>query len=62
MQEMLAHCVRGRDMVIDALDSIDRVMAPPVPASFYSFFRIEGVTDQGHCVFGGWLRELRFRG
>ncbi|MEV7225926.1 pyridoxal phosphate-dependent aminotransferase [Polymorphospora sp. NPDC051019] len=43
--ELMARCLDGRNMVDDALGRIARVSAPPVPASFYAFFRIDGVED-----------------
>ncbi|QTD99702.1 pyridoxal phosphate-dependent aminotransferase [Streptomyces cyanogenus] len=45
VEEMRARCAAGRDLVVDAFKGNDRITAPPVPAAFYSFFRIEGVED-----------------
>jgi len=44
--EMLQHCARARDIVNERLPRIPgiRDYAPPV-ASFYAFFRIDGVSD-----------------
>lgn len=41
--QLLERCGNGRRLVADAFKGVDRIMAPEVPASFYSFFRIEGV-------------------
>lgn len=43
--EMLARCARGRDIVAEAFRGNDRIRAADVPASFYSFFKIDGVED-----------------
>ncbi|GAA2425317.1 pyridoxal phosphate-dependent aminotransferase [Streptomyces macrosporus] len=43
--EMLERCSLGRRIVADAFKGHERIMAPEVPASFYSFFRIADVDD-----------------
>ena len=43
VDEMLQRCDAGRTIVAEAFDSHDRIVAPHVPASFYSFFQITGV-------------------
>lgn len=43
--QLLERCDNGRKMVAEALNGIERVEAPSVPASFYSYFRIDGVQD-----------------
>ena len=43
--DLLARCRHGRNMVADALGQIARVSTPPVPASFYTFFKIDGVEE-----------------
>ncbi|MFI5491513.1 pyridoxal phosphate-dependent aminotransferase [Actinoplanes sp. NPDC051859] len=43
--EMRARCTLGAQTVADAFKGHDRIMAPEVPASFYSFFRIEGAAE-----------------
>lgn len=45
VQQMLARCSAGRDAVAEAFAGHDRIVAPFVPSSFYSFFRIEGVQN-----------------
>jgi aspartate aminotransferase len=45
VETLVARCRRGRDMVMDAFRGSSRIIAPDVPASFYSFFRIDGVED-----------------
>ncbi|MEU0765271.1 aminotransferase class I/II-fold pyridoxal phosphate-dependent enzyme, partial [Streptomyces microflavus] len=43
--EMVERSARGRETVADAFQGHPRILAPDVPASFYSFFRIEGVDN-----------------
>jgi aspartate aminotransferase len=43
VQEMRQRCAAGRSLVTDAFKGHDRIIAPEVPASFYSFFQIAGV-------------------
>ncbi|GIJ28755.1 aminotransferase [Micromonospora qiuiae] len=43
--EMLERSARGRAAVADAFRGHERILAPDVPASFYSFFRIDGVDN-----------------
>jgi aspartate/methionine/tyrosine aminotransferase len=43
--EMRKRCALGRQIVADAFEGHKRIMAPEVPASFYSFFRISDVDD-----------------
>lgn len=43
--EMRERCALGRRIVADALQGHDRIIAPDVPASFYSFFRILGADN-----------------
>ncbi|MEV6595768.1 pyridoxal phosphate-dependent aminotransferase [Actinoplanes sp. NPDC051346] len=43
--EMRERCTLGRQLVADAFKGHDRIMAPDVPASFYSFFRIAGADE-----------------
>ncbi|GAA1739483.1 pyridoxal phosphate-dependent aminotransferase [Luedemannella helvata] len=45
VDEMLARCTLGRDLVAKAFAEVDRIEAAPVPASFYSYFRIDGVDN-----------------
>lgn len=45
VQQMLARCAAGRAAVSEAFSGHDRIVAPFVPASFYSFFRIQGVEN-----------------
>lgn len=45
LQQLQEHSARGRQIVTDAFKGLDRIMAPEVPASFFSFFRIDGVGD-----------------
>lgn len=43
--EMRNRCAFGRDLVRKAFAGQDRILAPEVPAAFYSFFKIDGVQD-----------------
>jgi aspartate/methionine/tyrosine aminotransferase len=43
VSEMRQRCALGRQIVADAFRGQERITAPEVPASFYSFFRISGV-------------------
>ncbi len=52
--EMLSHCRRGRDIVAERLPRLNGVVDFRAPeASFYAFFRIDGVTDSL-----GYARDL----
>ncbi len=43
--EMVARCRRGRDLVYQGLADLPRVTLANPPGAFYSFFKVDGVTD-----------------
>lgn len=45
VSEMRDRCALGRRLTADAFRGHERIVAPEVPASFYSFFRIRGVDN-----------------
>ena len=43
--EMVARCRAGRDLVVPALQAMDRVHIDPPRAAFYAFCKVDGMTD-----------------
>ncbi|RMI31868.1 pyridoxal phosphate-dependent aminotransferase [Nocardia stercoris] len=45
VKQMQDHSARGRRIVAEAFAGHDRILAPQVPASFFAYFRIDGVDN-----------------
>ena len=45
VRQMVDYCRGARDVVVEGLGAIPRVRLQPPEATFYAFFRVDGVTD-----------------